>query len=135
MKKNMNYIKRYYGPFVQRKQIYKDNRRKSGIYCWYNIKTNEFYIGRTIDITKRMYCYFSRSYLDREVSKYNSLICKSLLKYNFNSNNFILYILEYCEINFLDLREQYYINTLNPKYNIKKNIDFRAGFKHQKKFC
>lgn len=135
MKKYMNNIisiNRYYDPFIQRKQIYKDNRKKSGIYCWYNLITDEFYVGRTVDITRRMYCYFSSNYLHREISKYNSLICKSLLEHSYN--NFSLNILEYCEINFLDLREQYYISTLNPKYNILKTTAFRVVIKSSKKF-
>jgi group I intron endonuclease len=41
-----------------------------------------------------------------------------LLKYGYS--NFSIDILEYCELNVLIEREQYYINHLKPEYNIYK---------------
>jgi group I intron endonuclease len=35
-------------------------------------------------------------------------------------DNFTLDILDYCEIDVLTNREQYYLDTLNPEYNILK---------------
>jgi hypothetical protein len=43
-----------------------------------------------------------------------------------------LEILEYCNKNSLILREQYYINLLNPSYNILKTAGSRLGFKCSK---
>ena len=45
-------------------------------------------------------------------------------------SNFRLEILEYCELEILIEREQYYIETLNPEYNILKQAGSLTGFKH-----
>jgi group I intron endonuclease len=60
--------------------------------------------------------------------KGNSRIYNGLLKYGYN--NFTLDIMEYCEPDILIEREQYYINKLNPEYNILKIAGNRLGFKH-----
>ena len=44
------------------------------------------------------------------------VINKALLKYGFS--NFKLEILEYCDLDNVIEREQYYINLLKPEYNI-----------------
>jgi group I intron endonuclease len=51
-----------------------------------------------------------------------------LLKHGYSK--FSLDILEYCEINVLIKREQYYIDLLKPKYNILKAANSRLGSKH-----
>ncbi len=56
------------------------------------------------------------------------MIYSALLKYG--TSNFSLDILEYCEPNILISREQYYIDTLNPEYNILKIAGSRLGCKH-----
>ena len=45
-------------------------------------------------------------------------------------SNFSLEILEYCDPDKAIIREQYYINLLNPKYNILKIAGSLFGFKH-----
>ena len=60
--------------------------------------------------------------------KESSLITRALLKYGYSG--FCLYILEYCEPSILLEREQYYIDTLNPEYNILKIAGSSLGFKH-----
>jgi group I intron endonuclease len=52
----------------------------------------------------------------------------ALLKYGYSS--FTLEILEYCEISVLIEREQYYIDTLKPEYNILKVAGSLFGYKH-----
>jgi group I intron endonuclease len=54
-----------------------------------------------------------------------------LLKYG--HSNFTLDILEYCPIVSLTTREQYYLDGLNPEYNILKNAYSLLGFKHSEK--
>jgi group I intron endonuclease len=44
------------------------------------------------------------------------IIQRALLKYGYS--NFTLDILEYCELDVLIEREEYYINLLKPEYNI-----------------
>ncbi len=55
-------------------------------------------------------------------------ICKALLKYRYNA--FKLEILEYCSLENLLEREQYYIDKYNPEYNILKFAGSSLGFKH-----
>ena len=51
-----------------------------------------------------------------------------MLKYGYS--NFTLEILEYCEkINAIN-REQYYLDLLNPEYNILQTAGSLLGFKH-----
>lgn len=59
-----------------------------------------------------------------------SLIYSAILKYD--HVNFSLDILEYCEIDVLIEREQYYINLLKPEYNILKLANSRLGSKQSK---
>jgi group I intron endonuclease len=108
--------------------IYKENISKSGIYRLNNLITSMSYIGSTINLTRRLRTYFSLGSLNKELFKGNSRIYNALLKYGYS--NFSLDILEYCEPSILILREQYYINILNPEYNILKVAGNRLGFKH-----
>lgn len=68
------------------------------------------------------------NYLESKVKKDNSIIYSSILKNGYS--NFRLEILEYCELDILNEREQYYLDTLNPEYNILKYARSFRGFKH-----
>jgi len=57
-----------------------------------------------------------------------SIIYSALLKHGYS--NFSVDILEYCEVGVLVKREQYYLDTLKPKYNILKAANSRLGSKH-----
>ena len=72
--------------------------------------------------------YFSISYIEREVKKNNSIIYRSLIKNGYS--NFKLEILEYCDPEMVVEREQYYIDTLKPEYNILTTAGSLKGFKH-----
>jgi group I intron endonuclease len=77
----------------------------------------------------RLLQYFHKSY----VSKYSkeqskSLILKAILKYGLE--NFSLAILEYCPIDLLDEREQFWLDFLDPQYNILKFVKSSRGYKH-----
>jgi group I intron endonuclease len=106
--------------------ILKANKGKTGIYMWTSKKYGKSYIGSAIDLSKRFGNYFSLSYL--ETKKSNSVIYKALLKYSYS--NFTLEIMEYCDKNSLISREQYYIDSLKPEYNICKIAGSSLGFKH-----
>jgi hypothetical protein len=108
--------------------IYKENRNKSGIYRWNNLVTGSSYVGSSINLTNRLSNYYSLAYLKKRVKKGSSIINNSLLKYGYN--NFSLDIIEYCEPSVLIKREQYYLDTLKPKYNILKKAGSSLGFKH-----
>jgi len=63
--------------------------------------------------------------LNKTISR-TSIIYSALLKHGYD--NFSLDILEYCEVDILIEREQYYIDILYPKYNILK-VASRIGSK------
>jgi group I intron endonuclease len=58
----------------------------------------------------------------------NSLIHRALILHGYS--NFSLKILEYCDIQDTFTREQYYLDLLNPTYNIQKVAGAYAGYKH-----
>jgi group I intron endonuclease len=62
------------------------------------------------------------------VIRKTSLIHKAILKYGYSS--FKLEILEYCDKKDLLNREQYYMDTLKPEYNILKVAGSPLGYKH-----
>jgi len=55
-------------------------------------------------------------------------IFSALLKYGYSK--FIVEILEYCEPTDTISREQYYLEKLNPEYNILTKAGSSLGFKH-----
>jgi group I intron endonuclease len=69
-----------------------------------------------VDLTRRLRDYLSPKFLKKEIVKNNSIIYKALLKYDYS--NFSLEILEYCDNMSTISKEQYYINLLEPEYNI-----------------
>jgi len=61
----------------------------------------------------------------------NTPIHNALIKYGYS--NFSLEILEYCDVKNTILREQYFIDTLKPEYNILQKAGSSLGFKHSEK--
>jgi len=93
-----------------------NNRKKSGIYKWTHRESGKYYIGSSIDLGRRFSYYFSYPSISSQAK--TSIICKSLLKYGYSE--FSLEIIEYCDIKDTINREQFYIDSLNPEYNILK---------------
>jgi group I intron endonuclease len=122
---NVPYIKVYENPFSIRKDIYKENQDKSGIYMFTNKLTNDIYIGQSINLANRFKNYFNISYLKHKDSL---VISRALIKYGFS--NLSITILEYCEISDLVNREQYYFDKLKPKYNTLKIAGSSLNHKH-----
>jgi len=103
----------YKNPDNQKESIIKDNLNKSGVYRWTNKVNGKIYIGSSINLANRLKQYYGK----RLASLKNvSLIYKALLKYG--HTNFTLEILEYCNKQDSIKREQYYIDLLEPEYNI-----------------
>ena len=102
---------------LNKPNILKDNKDKSGIYILYNIINNKIYVGRSIDLRRRFMEYYNINHLNREVAKGNSRICDALLIYGYI--NFNLEILEYCDEKYLAERERYNIYLFQPEYNIR----------------
>lgn len=131
--KNINLIaiKYYINPSDERIWIYKENRSKSGIYCWYNKITKKVYVGSSISLNKRLSRYLSEKYLKGELLRYNSHIYKSMLKHGYTNFNFC--ILKYCDRSELIKWEQYYIDILKPEYNTMVIAASNLGFTHSEK--
>jgi len=123
----MNSIKLYVNAENKKDLILSENRDKSGIYRWENKISKECYIGSSTDLKKRFSEYYRSSYLAHP-SRGRSIICYALIKYE--HSNFNLEIMEYCDKDKLIEREQYYLDTLNPSYNILKYAYSSLGYKH-----
>lgn len=93
--------------------------------------TGKCYVGSSSDLSNRFRSYYSISNMERIVSKEKSIIYKAILKNG--HDNFTLDILEYCQVDVLIKREQHYIDTLNPEYNILKIAGSRLGHKLSEK--
>lgn len=90
-------------------------KNKAGIYIFINKVNKKFYIGKSNDLLTRIK-FYTKNALDANLS--NSKIFKALSKYGFN--NFAFSIIEYCPVEDLRNREQYYIDMLQPQYNIRR---------------
>jgi len=118
----------YYNVDISKNIILKDNKRKSGIYRWNNLIRGKSYIGSSVSLSGRFNNYYSLTFLNRKVEIGSSAIYSALLKYGYS--NFSLDILEYCEPSQLIAKEQYYIDLLEPEYNILKTAGSWLGAKH-----
>jgi hypothetical protein len=93
------------------------SKKKSGIYCIMNITNNKRYIGSSINIHQRLLVH--RAYL-RNNTHTNTYLQNAFDKYT--ENSFMCFVLEYCDVETLTEREQYYINLFNSEYNITKDV-------------
>jgi group I intron endonuclease len=97
----------------------------SGIYCIENLLNNKKYIGSSNNIEKRKRTHFYE--LERK-NHGNIKLQKSYDKYG--KDIFIFYVLEEVgDLNNLITREQYYIDKLNPYFNICKIANSSLGTK------
>lgn len=90
----------------------------SGVYVITNTVTGHRYIGSAVDLRHR----WSRHKYELNAGKhYNPHLQRAWDKYG--ANCFMFSILEYCNILQLLFREQFYLDTLHPEYNIAKYAD------------
>ena len=108
--------------YTDKKLIIKENKGRSGIYLWTNKITGDIYVGQSPNLALRFINYFNSSYLK---SKESLIISRALIKYGYS--NFSLTILEYCEKSELQAREQIYLGSLGPVYNILKTAGSSSG--------
>jgi len=90
---------------------------KCGIYCIKNILNDKCYIGSSIHIYYRLRRH--KSDLIRQMHA-NPILQNAYNKYG--ADSFLVSILEECDEDVVLQREQYYINTLNPVYNITREV-------------
>ncbi len=100
--------------------------KKFGIYKIINKKTGDFYIGSSNNFQNRFGVH--KNHLK------NNTHCNSYLQRVFNkygNENINFEVIEYMIDETLLLeREQFYIDTLIPKYNLRKIASSNLGFKH-----
>ena len=118
----------YEFPEASKKEIYGDNKGKTGIYMWTHKASGKKYIGSSLNISQRLVKYFSKSCLLRETERNKSAIYRAILKYGLSGFSFE--IIEHCEPSIFIEREQYNIDLLDPEYNILKFAGNRQGFIH-----
>ena len=122
-------IKTYSNAEADKDTILSDSKNKSGIYMWTNLTNGKQYIGSSQNLKKRFMEYFNKNHL---VKTNYMTICCALLKHDYC--NFSLTILEYCSPNKCLIREKYYWDIVEPKYNIAKDPTApMSGRKHSKK--
>jgi len=103
--------------------------QKSGIYCLLNLYNSKFYIGSSVNISKRVWEHF---YALKKETHPNRHLQRSYNKYH---DYFVGFVLEDVEIENLLPREQYWIDRLqvcNPEigYNISPSANGTTGYKH-----
>lgn len=95
---------------------------KSGVYKIENQITKDIYIGSSINLNNRK----SRHFKDLEKQIHHSIILqRAVNKYGIKNFNFI--ILEKCSKETLLQREQYYLDLLQPLYNVLQNAGNSLG--------
>jgi group I intron endonuclease len=128
--KNENSIVTYADITEQMQSIILENKGKSGVYLFTNKVNGKRYVGSSENLGRRLSTYFSINYLQTVSEKGGSIIHKALLKHGYS--NFSLDIIEYCKDSEVIAREQYYLDKLNPEYNILKTAGSSLGYKHSK---
>lgn len=118
----------YLNADTQKLDIIKDNKQKCGVYKWTNLETNEFYVGSSVNLRIRFNQYYNLTFIIKYAK--SSIFLKALLKYGYSK--FRLDIIEYCDKEIVLDREQFYIDTLKPTYNILKNAKSSLGYLHTK---
>jgi hypothetical protein len=99
------------------KTLFKKKLPQSGIYCIENLVNGKLYIGSSKNLYQRLHehrCSLNGKYHQ------NIKLQRSWTKHT--EFNFTYHILEFCDFEILTIREQYYIDTLNPVYNICKLV-------------
>lgn len=102
--------------FLDMKREKPDKKRRSGIYKITNTITKNFYIGSSIYIKERRSMHFHRLKVKKHFNKFIQEDCDL-----HGEASFIFEVVEFCEKEDLLIREQYYLDTLKPFYNIHKN--------------
>jgi hypothetical protein len=119
----------YNDAFSNKNKIILDNKEKAGVYCWTLLSSQKSYVGSSLNLGRRLINYFNPIYISH-ITRKNMVINKALLKYGYSK--FKLEILEYCEPKDLARKEQYYMDILNPEYNLLKTAYSSLGYKHTK---
>jgi group I intron endonuclease len=108
-------------------EIYKNLRKKSGVYMFINNITKDLYIGSSMNLTNRMTNHFFHS---KSQTKGKTIINRAMNKYKLN--NFSLGLLEFCIKDPIVCTkiEQKWIDYYKPSYNMLEIAGSSFGFTH-----
>jgi group I intron endonuclease len=95
---------------------------KSGIYKITNLVNQKFYIGSSVNLYNRFHTHSTKLKTQVHTSKH---LQASYNKYG--KDNFIFEVIEYCKKEILVEREQWFLDTLNPQYNKRKDATLNLG--------
>jgi len=93
-----------------------DVRNEPGIYLIRSKATKKTYVGSSYDIKTRLYAGHLRKL--KKKRHYNSRMQNHVNEYGIDDLS--VHALEYCSIDKLITREQYYINKIRPEFNIRR---------------
>lgn len=110
------------------KRITDDLQGVCGIYKIINLINNKFYIGSSKNLKVRLWKHRS---LLRHNKHYNLHLQNSWNKYG--EDNFDYCIVETCDEEHQYEREQFYINTLHPEYNIAEKVELPSFSEESRK--
>lgn len=99
----------------------KELKNKVGIYMIQNNRTGDSYIGSSKTLSRRLRDHFRKL---KKGNHENPFIQNSYNKYG--KDAFVYTILEFCTEEQLRNREQHFVDSLNPKFNIIKEVKRHA---------
>jgi group I intron endonuclease len=123
----------YLNADTDKSNILADNKGKAGIYLWKHKELEKMYIGSAVNLSLRLSYYYSPSGLKIA----DNYISRAIILHTHEA--FSLSILEYIDISNLSKeearqlilsREQFYLDTLQPEYNILRVAGNNLGYKH-----
>ena len=122
-----NFVEFFENVKINKRNIYKHLKEKSGIYLFINNITKDLYVGSSINLSKRMAIHFYHASSDKDTK---IVFYRAMKKYKLD--NFSLAILEYCNSDNTNIKklEQKWIDYYEPKYNVLKIAGTSSGLRH-----
>ena len=99
-------------------------RFKSGIYEFFNLTNGKRYIGSSKDIYNRLHEHYHNLQNNKAHNKHFQAAWNK-----YGEESFIYNILEFCNEEIRFDREQYYIDVINPEYNLTNYVIANTGHK------
>jgi group I intron endonuclease len=112
----------YLTPLSEKLTISLENRGSSGVYALICKVNNKFYVGSSVNLVNRLLDYMQPAYLAQHT---NRLILRALVKYGLRNYYFI--VLETCHGTDTLQREQYWLDLLEPEYNLSPTAGSTLG--------